>query len=276
MQIIKKINTSAAIALDSNGEEIVVFGKGIGFPKVPYDLEDLSKIERTFYNVDSKYYNIITSLPPEILMMSADIVEEAEVELDNKLNHNLTITLADHLNFAIERFRNGINLVSPISYDVSHLYPKEYAIGEKALEKLRAELQIDLPQQEATSITMHLINAESETGNLKELLKTNRIIQGITEIVEKYFDVKINLDSYDYNRFIMHLRYLITKLEKGEYQESTDNRLLLRTLAKDYPDSYLCAGKIVEYLNKTWGYSSNEDEKLYLVIHITRMINKER
>ena len=85
MQIIKKINTSAAIALDSNGEEIVVFGKGIGFPKVPYDLEDLSKIERTFYNVDSKYYNIITSLPPEILMMSANIVEEAEVELDNKL-----------------------------------------------------------------------------------------------------------------------------------------------------------------------------------------------
>ena len=64
MQIIKKINTSAAIALDSNGEEIVVFGKGIGFPKVPYDLEDLSKIERTFYNVDSKYYNISTRLPP--------------------------------------------------------------------------------------------------------------------------------------------------------------------------------------------------------------------
>ena len=48
MKIIKKINTSAAIALDSMGREIVVFGKGIGFPAVPYELEDLSLIERTF------------------------------------------------------------------------------------------------------------------------------------------------------------------------------------------------------------------------------------
>ena len=44
MKIIKKINTSAAIALDSFGKEIVVFGKGIGFPSVPYELEDLSLI----------------------------------------------------------------------------------------------------------------------------------------------------------------------------------------------------------------------------------------
>lgn len=48
MQIIKKINTSAALALDKTGHEIVVMGKGIGFPPVPYELNDLSKIERTF------------------------------------------------------------------------------------------------------------------------------------------------------------------------------------------------------------------------------------
>ena len=38
MKIIKKINTSAALALDSAGREIIVLGKGIGFPKVPYEL----------------------------------------------------------------------------------------------------------------------------------------------------------------------------------------------------------------------------------------------
>ena len=47
MQIIKKINTSAALALDKNGHEVVVMGKGVGFPSVPYELDDLSKIERT-------------------------------------------------------------------------------------------------------------------------------------------------------------------------------------------------------------------------------------
>ena len=54
MKITKKINTSAALALDSTGREVVVLGKGIGFPPVPYELNDLSKIERTFYDVDPK------------------------------------------------------------------------------------------------------------------------------------------------------------------------------------------------------------------------------
>lgn len=68
MQIIKKINTSAALALDKTGHEIVVMGKGIGFPPVPYELNDLSKIERTFYDVDPKYLSMIAELSQPIVM----------------------------------------------------------------------------------------------------------------------------------------------------------------------------------------------------------------
>lgn len=88
MRIIKKINTSAAIGLDSTGREIVVIGKGVGFPKVPYELDDLSIIERTFYDVDSRYMKMISELPQSIIMASADIAEEAEIELRCRLNPN--------------------------------------------------------------------------------------------------------------------------------------------------------------------------------------------
>ncbi|MBA1393021.1 hypothetical protein EQ500_03915, partial [Lactobacillus sp. XV13L] len=44
MQVIKKINNNAAICLDQNQDELIAFGKGIGFPKTPYELTDLSKI----------------------------------------------------------------------------------------------------------------------------------------------------------------------------------------------------------------------------------------
>ena len=44
MKIIRQINNNAALALDGNGKELVVLGRGVGFPKMPYELTDLSRI----------------------------------------------------------------------------------------------------------------------------------------------------------------------------------------------------------------------------------------
>ena len=54
MQVIKKLNNNFAICLDKEGNELVAYGKGIGFPKTPYELTDLSKIDRTFYVIKLK------------------------------------------------------------------------------------------------------------------------------------------------------------------------------------------------------------------------------
>ena len=54
MQICKKINNNVALARDAKGRELVVFGKGIGFPAMPYELTDLSGVQRTFYDVNEK------------------------------------------------------------------------------------------------------------------------------------------------------------------------------------------------------------------------------
>ena len=139
MRIIKKINTSAALALDSAGREIVVLGKGVGFPPVPYELTDISRVERTFYDIDPKYLSMIAELPQSIVLASADIADLAEIELNCRLNPNLPFTLADHLNFAVERLKSGIDLTNPIAYDIRHLYPKESALADQALEILKEQ-----------------------------------------------------------------------------------------------------------------------------------------
>ena len=107
MRIVRKINNSAAVAQDSRGKELIVIGKGIGFPAVPYELTDMSRIDRTFYDIDPRYFEMISTLPQEILLASADITEDAQLVLNTTLNSNLPLTLADHLNFAVERFRSG-------------------------------------------------------------------------------------------------------------------------------------------------------------------------
>lgn len=48
MKIIKVINNNVVSALDGNGEEVVIMGKGIGYGKKPGTLVDESRIEKRF------------------------------------------------------------------------------------------------------------------------------------------------------------------------------------------------------------------------------------
>ncbi|MDQ0360428.1 PRD domain-containing protein [Breznakia pachnodae] len=270
MKIIRKINTSAAIALDSNGEEIVVIGKGIGFPPVPYELTDLSKIERTFYDVNSRYFGVIGTLPQPIIIASAEIVEMAEMELGSNLNPSLPFTLADHLNFAVERLRKGMNLTNAIAYDIRHFYPNEVKIGDKALIILKERANITLPENEAINIALHLINAESNVDDINAVMKTTKILDEIEGIVKKCLNIQIDNQTYEYSRFIAHLRYLIQRLSTDKHAE-VKNRMMLATLAKEYPEIQRCANEVASYLEGTWGWKCNDDEILYLMLHINRI-----
>lgn len=81
MQIIKKINKNVALALDEQGAECIVFGKGTGFPSMPYTLSDTSGILRVFRDIDKTYYEAAQNVSPEALLAASDIVNLALVEL---------------------------------------------------------------------------------------------------------------------------------------------------------------------------------------------------
>lgn len=273
MKIITKINNNAAIAVDAAGKELVVLGNGVGFPKVPYELDDLSKIRRTFYDVNPGYVELLSELPQSFLIASAEIVEEAEMELDCELNSNLPFTLADHLYFAAERYEKGIDIRTPLAYDIIHLYPKETGLGRKALLLLEKHANIKLPEEEAVNIALHLINAETENGDMHSMMQMIEIIASVDEIVEKSLRVNLDRESYYYSRFVMHLRYLVQRLSAGE---QVDNKMegMLPKMASEYPQIYECALSIAEYFRDSWKWICIEEEILYLMIHIVRLKKK--
>ena len=275
MQIIKKINTSAALALDKTGREVVVLGKGVGFPPVPYELDDLSKIERTFYDVDPKYLSMIAELSQPIVMACADIADQAGIELECPLNPNLPFTLADHVQFAVERLKKGVNLTTPIAYDIRHLYPKETAMADTALQMLRQQAGLDLPDNEAINIAMHFINAEAESGDMHSLMLSMQVIAKVNEIVESSLHIQLDKDSYNYSRFATHLRYLIQRLQNG-VQTDNVSKSLRHTLMREYPAIYACALNVVRYLKDTYDWECNDDEVVYLIMHIQRVYEREQ
>lgn len=275
MKIIKKINTSAALALDKSGHEIVVLGKGIGFPPVPYELTELSKIERTFYDVSPKYLGMIAELSQPIVMACADIADQAAVELDCTLNPNLPFTLADHVQFAVERLKKGVDITMPIAYDIRHLYPKESAVADMALQLLQEQTGLELPPSEAVNIAMHFINAEAESGDMHSLMLSMQVIAKVNEIVESSLNIQLDKDSYNYSRFATHLRYLIQRLQSG-VQTDNVSRSLRRTLMREYPEIYICTLKVTQYLKETYNWDCNDDEVVYLIMHIQRMYEREQ
>ena len=246
------------------------FGRGLGFKKTPYELEDLSLIERTFYDVNSHYISTLGDYPPEIISVAAQINEMAAIELECDLNPNLTFTLADHLNFAIERIEKGLEIDLPIEFDIGQLYPKEFSLGKRALELLRTKVETALPDREAASIAMHLINAEAENENLHSTLMMMKISTDVVKIVEDILDVRFEKESFGLNRFIMHLRYLVQRMMQGK-ECSHGISLLMPEMKKVYPKVYECALLIDEYLNNGWQWKCNEEELVYLMIHINRI-----
>ncbi len=273
MKIIKQINNNAALAVDGSGKELVVLGRGVGFPKMPYELTDLSRIERTFYDVNPNYFGMAATLPQPVILASADIVELAEIELDCELNPNLPFTLADHLSFAIERLQKGIDVPTPLAYDVRHLYHRESDLGRRALEILKRHTGVRLPDSEAVNVALHLINAEANAGDMDTMMATLRIIQDVDAIVEDRLKITLNKESFYYSRFTMHLRYLIQRLSAGE-QVADKISGMLRQLAREYPDVYLCAQAVTEYFQDAWSWRCNDEELAYLMLHINRVREK--
>lgn len=274
MKLLRKINNNAAVAQDKRGREMVVLGKGVGFHTMPCELTDLSVIYRTFYDVDPQYYEMVSSLPEETLMAGADIAEQAEILLEMELNPNLPFTLADHIAFALQREKQGIQLATPLSYDVRHLYPREYELGLRALEIVRLRTGSSLPRAEAVSIALHLVNAELEGSDLHSTLTAVEVLDKVTSVVEDELGVILDRESYNYARFAMHIQFLVRRLSAGTAMEQGSGGML-HELSAEYPLIYRCAQSVAQTIEQSYGWHCSRDEVLYLMLHIYRVQSRK-
>lgn len=272
MKITKKINNNVALAQDAKGRELIVFGKGVGFPATPYELTDLSRVQRTFYDVDEKYFDLLRDVPQEVFLAADDIAETAREELGCPLNPNLTYVLADHLNYAIQRCREGVNLRTPLAYDIRHLYPQEYELAHSALSTLREQLQVALPDSEAVSIALHIITAEAEVGDMHATMLATKVITEISQLVEDNLDIHLDRDSFSYSRFAMHMRYLVQRMIEGKALDGDESMVaMLRTMCREYPQVYACVEQVTAFLEKNYHWHCTNEEQLYLLMHIHRV-----
>ena len=274
MLILKKINNNVALACSDAGDEVVVFGKGVGFPSMPYELEDTSVIEKTFVSDGGNSSDALISVSDEVLRASSDIADLAKANLGCQMAAKLPFVMADHIQFAVERTRDGIEIENPLAHEVARVYQREHELGIQGLAIIQEYTGILLPEVEAASLALHMVNSELGTStparNMDELLQTASILEGIVEVVERQVGFELDRTCYAYVRFITHTRYLIRRLMKDKPMDSA-NLSLFQQAARDFPDTYKLALAINQYLERTHNWSCSDEEMLYLMMHLNQL-----
>ena len=264
MKVIKNINNNVSICVDDNNREVIAFGKGIGFKKPPYELE-LSQIDRTFYDLDEHYISLLNELSEDLMSVTLEIVDKANSYLKVELSKVFYFTLADHLNFAIQRAKKGMAINNPMV--------KEMRLGEWAVKLIKKRLGVVLPRSEAGNIAMHFIDAEVAVSTSMED-QTEQFVEDITDIVNDTLNIIIDRNDFTYSRFVTHLKYLLKRVSNLDEAKS-ENVKMYEKVRAEYPYLLKTTEKIKEYMTACLGIEPSEEELLYLMLHLNRLCARE-
>lgn len=280
MKINRILNNNVVIIINQDGKEQVVCGKGIAFKKKIGDLLDESLINKVFVlndqSLNAKFQQLLSEIPLEHVKLTDDIIKMAETKKGKRLNDSLIIALSDHISTSITRYLDGIVMKNAMLWDIKRFYEDEFQIGMIALDMIEETLHVRLPDDEAGFIAFHIVNADMDQSNMKQIVEITKIMQEISNIVKYYFKIEFNVDSVYYYRFITHLKFFAQRLVLNETYEENDQEDLLDMVKLQYENAYQCVCKIKQFIQKKYQYRLSREEELYLTIHIERVIYKSQ
>ncbi|WP_088810260.1 MULTISPECIES: BglG family transcription antiterminator LicT [Listeria] len=277
MEIIKILNNNVVVAEDGEAKEIVVMGRGLAFQKKVGDEVDETKIEKTFvmesHELSEKLSELLSEISAKHLRVADDIVQYAKEKLGAELSANIYLTLTDHINFALSRYKQGINLKNALLWEIKRFYQPEYQVGLKALGIIQEEFGYLLDEDEAGFIALHIVNARQDGQQMTTTVTMTQIVQDILNIVTYHYGMVLDETSLNYTRFVTHLQYFAQRMLLDEVVDSGDDFLFEQVQIK-YPEAFKCTQKIDAYLKNTHHASLTRDEQVYLTIHIYRVTER--
>ena len=275
MQAVRSINNNIAVCIDSTGAELIAMGKGIGYGKMPHEVS-LDDITHTYYNVEEHKLAGISEIPQDVLDFAAKMNDLVRGQLDYQLSPNFVFTLADHIAFAIKRAESNLQVRMPLAFDVEQNYPIEYRIGRQMVRRIRREFSVALRDDEATGIAMGIVNARVDNATADEAASAQRdedMLEDITEIVEMHFGITVDRTSFAYSRYATHMFYLFQRIHGGEALPA-DGLKGFQGMESQFPEGVACVEKIAAHLKAAWDATLTDEEKLFLVIHVSRICVK--
>lgn len=273
MRIDKIINNNVISAQNNQGVELVAMGKGIGFGRRPGDEIADDAVEKIFIldKMDDKeqFKELLASIPLEHIRLSMDIIAYAKESVGLTFSQNVYLALTDHISFALERYRGGMNFNNALYDEVRLFYPVEFSVGRYALGLIEERTGCRLVEDEAASIAMHLINGEFNSAMSKTFVMI-KMMREMVEIIERQIPIPEGR-TYPRERLIADLKQLANRLVSEEPMSGRKDELLYRFVRENYQKEYQIIDEVSEYIEREYQCVMTEEEKIYLVLNIKRM-----
>lgn len=273
MKITKILNNNVVIS-KINGEERIVMGAGIAFGKKNGQAIEKYKIDKIFRMTSDEQERMLTlikELDDDVLLISQEIIVEANKLYKEPLSESIYIALTDHINYAIKRHKEGTVINNPLLYEIKRLYPDEYKIGLFGIDRVAKHFNLDMPKDEAGFIAMHIVNANMNES-ISNVYEITKITQSIVNLVRYHFNLDVSEEELSYARFITHLKFFSQRLINSESLEEVMDISLLASLQRKYSESNRCVDKIGDFLKRNYNHYLSNDERVYLILHIARLL----
>lgn len=272
---INKILNNNAIEILENGTEIIIIGNGVGFNHKVNDYITM-KENYKLYTLQNNLLKIqfkalLNEIPFKCIELIQEIIDMAKTDLNRNFNQGLLVSLSDHINFVSKNYLKGYGSYSLVSEEIKRFYHEEYEVGLKALDLINRYYQINLNKKEASAIAFHLINAEFN-NNVSKTTSILKSIDDILNIIEANFGLELPEDSLYYSRLVIHLKFFMQRVIKGESDDENFEKLIISAKSDINKKIGITLDSIERYLNEEFDYVLSEAERFYLLVHISRII----
>ena len=265
--IVVKVFTHNIVFSECDGKECIVVGKGIGFDAKPGQ-RILDENVSSFYHIQdveklSKYERMILDTDEKIVWITEQAIRHAEKKLDYTFEDTLHLSLLDHINFAIYRFENRLEVDYFMSDAYYLMYSDLYDIALEMVEIINKALEIELPHSEVGSIILHL-----HAGLRKDEVSTSAYYSMIVTRALDYLIERKGSNILDNSiaraRLITHLKFALKRTGDGVELHNP----LLEIFKEKYEDYYVLASDLSDVLKAEFDVNLPEAEIAYIAMHI--------
>ncbi len=274
LRIERVISNNVLMVSDSeSGKEYVLLGKGIGFSSKGSGTIDAKdpRIEKRFRLDDrdqmSEYHTLLEGIDPEVIRISERIIDSINGQFAEPLNNKVYFALPSHIQFAVYRLKNGMDIVNPFLQETKLWFPKEYEIARGAAKMIGESFGIDVPEDEIGFLTFHVHSAVSSV-TVGELVKFSNLVNEAVELAETELAVTIPRDSMDYVRLVTHLQHAIERIAHGKVVRNP----FMNDFKTQYPEEYRLASKLGLLIGQRLEKDVPADEIGYMVMHLYRLL----
>ncbi len=273
MRITQVINNNTVVSENARGEEIVVFGKGIGFQGSRGQEIDETRVEKIFVLKDSigkeEFSGLLNEIPYEVVAFGIKATEYILTCSRKPISKRILVPLTDHIYTTLERYRNNTRFENELYWNIRYLYPEEYHIANDVVDMMNSEFNTEIDAKEAALITLHIVNAVLDI-DIKDTYRATDIIDISVKTVEEMFGTPLKKDI-NFARFVTHLQFFAKRMIQDADPEGSEEEIG-KYMNLKYANEYRCAQEIGRRIEEKYKYKVDKNELTYLTIHIARLL----